>query len=443
MCSFLDEPDFGLFPIIWLEKTALSASEEVWHSDCLIIEQNETTRENTDIQRSFADHERSVAMYSEMKAYRCSIVRGGTSKGIFFKANELPASPEERDQVILRAFGSPDVRQIDGLGGADVLTSKLAIIAPSSSPDADVDYTFGQVSFETAFIDYKGNCGNISSAVAPYAIDEGMVPAVEPVTTVRVRQTNSDTILVAEVPVKDGKACVNGDFHIDGVPGTGAKLTLNWSGTVGAMTGKLLPTGNPKDIIHANGRDYTVSLVDAGNPLVFIEAKELGMKGTETTAWMEANQELMDTIQAIRSQAAVIFGLTDDPSKAAKETPYNPFFAVVSPAASYDALNGLHVEESDVDIVSRLSFMLKMHKTYPITGTVCTGACARIPGTIVYDLLKEEARRNGTLRIGHPGGVVPVEAESEIAADGTVRITRLGVYRTARRIMDGLVYIKD
>lgn len=381
-------------------------------------------------------------MHPDMNAYRCSIVRGGTSKGIFFMKNDLPADPVLRDKVILAAFGSPDVRQIDGLGGADVLTSKLAIIAPSESPDADVDYTFGQVSFQQSFIDYKGNCGNISSAVGAYAIDEGIVPAVEPVTTVRIRQTNSDSILVAEVPVQDGKAMVDGDFHIDGVPGTGAKVVMNWSGAVGSITGKLLPTGRAKDTISAKGRTYTISLVDAGNPLVFIPAKELGLQGTETTAYIESNTELMDTIQEIRSQAAVLFGLVDDPAKAETESPYNPFFAIVSPPADYEALNGIQVTAADVDVVARLSFMLKMHKTYPITGTVCTGACARIPDTVVWDMITPEARENGTLRIGHPGGVVPVEAEAEQTSEGTV-IRRLGVYRTARRIMDGLVYIRQ
>lgn len=381
-------------------------------------------------------------MHPDMNAYRCSIVRGGTSKGIFFMKNDLPADPVLRDKVILAAFGSPDVRQIDGLGGADVLTSKLAIIAPSESPDADVDYTFGQVSFQQNFIDYKGNCGNISSAVGAYAIDEGIVPAVEPVTTVRIRQTNSDSILVAEVPVQDGKAMVDGDFHIDGVPGTGAKVVMNWSGAVGSITGKLLPTGRVKDTISAKGRTYTVSLVDAGNPLVFISAKELGLQGTETTAYIESNTELMDTIQEIRSQAAVLFGMVDDPAKAETESPYNPFFAIVSPPADYEALNGIQVTAADVDVVARLSFMLKMHKTYPITGTVCTGACARIPDTVVWDMITPEARENGTLRIGHPGGVVSVEAEAEQTSEGTV-IRRLGVYRTARRIMDGLVYIRQ
>ncbi len=379
-------------------------------------------------------------MHPDMNAYRCSIVRGGTSKGIFFLYNDLPMNPVERDNVILSVFGSPDMRQIDGLGGADVLTSKLAIIGPSSFPGADVDYTFGQVSFERKFIDYKGNCGNISSAVGGYAIDEGLVPAVEPVTTVRIRQTNSNTILVAEVPVKDGKACVDGDFHIDGVPGTGAKVVMDWSDTVGALTGKLLPTGNPKDIIVVNGRSYQTSLVDAGNPLVFITAGELGMQGTETPAEIEANLELMDTIQAIRSQAAVKFGLVDDAAKAEKESPYNPFFSIVSAPSDYEAMNGISVNAKDIDIVSRLSFMLKMHKTYPITGTVCTGAAARIPGTVVWDIISDEARKNGLFRIGHPGGVVSVEAEAEHNED--IRITRLGVYRTARRILDGFVYVR-
>lgn len=381
-------------------------------------------------------------MHPEMKTFNCSIVRGGTSKGIFFKENDLPADAELRDKVILAAFGSPDVRQIDGLGGADVLTSKLAIVGPSKSPDADVDYTFGQVSFEQPFIDYKGNCGNISAGVGAFAIDAGMVATTEPITKVRIRLTNTNRILTADVPVKDGMAQVDGDFHIDGVPGTGAKITLDWSGTVGAQTGKLLPTGNAKDIIKVEGKEYTVSLVDAGNPLVFIKAEDLGMKGTETAAEIEANSETWETIMKIRDEAAVIFGLTDSVEKARKDSPYNPFFAIVSPPQDYEALNGLQVKAEDVDMVSRLSFMLKMHKTYPITGTVCTGAASRIPGTVVWDVMRETAKQDGTFRIGHPGGVIPVETEA-VTENGLTEIKRIGVYRTARKIMDGQVYIKN
>ncbi len=220
-------------------------------------------------------------MHPEMEMLRCAIVRGGTSKGVFIMANEYPKDPAKRDAAILAVYGSPDVRQIDGLGGADVLTSKHAIISPSSRPDADVDYTFCQVSFDTAFVDYRGNCGNISSGVGPFAIDEGLVAPVEPITTVRINMTNSQRILVAEVPVKDGKAMVDGDFAIDGVPGTGAKIAMDWSDVVGGITGKLLPTGNAKDTIEVDGIKYTVSIVDAGNPVVFVNAASLRMTGTE------------------------------------------------------------------------------------------------------------------------------------------------------------------
>ena len=204
-------------------------------------------------------------MYSDMTPYKVVIHRGGTSKGIFIKENELPKDPEARSRVIRAIFGTPDRREIDGLGGADVLTSKLAIIGPSTRPDADVDYTFAQVSFDTELVDYGGNCGNISAGVGPFAIDEGMVAVTEPITRVRIHQVNTDCILIADVPVKDGKACTMGDCRIDGVPGTGAKIMLDFNDTAGSTTGKLLPTGNPVDTVHVEGYgDFEVSIVDAG-----------------------------------------------------------------------------------------------------------------------------------------------------------------------------------
>jgi 2-methylaconitate cis-trans-isomerase PrpF len=380
-------------------------------------------------------------MHPEMELLRCAIVRGGTSKAVFIMKNELPKEASRRDAVIRAVYGSPDIRQIDGLGGADVLTSKLAIISPSSRDDADVDYTFGQVGIEREFIDFKGNCGNISSAVGPFAIDEGLVEPIEPITTVRIHLTNSGNILVAEVPVKNGKAAVDGDFSIDGCPGTGARITLDWSDTAGAITGKLLPTGNVRDIIRVDGRQYTISLVDAGNPLVFIKAESLDLMGTETPAEIESDGVLMDTIEKIRGQAAVLCGLVERPGDAAAISPYNPFFAIVSQPADYRTYDGRHVKAGDVDLVSRLLFMLRMHKTYPVTGTVCTGAAVRIPGSIAWEVLREEARQLLTVNIGHPGGIIPVETEADIA-DGHVILKRLGVYRTARRIMDGHVYVK-
>lgn len=374
-------------------------------------------------------------MHPEMEMIRCSIVRGGTSKAVFLLENDLPTKQEKRDDVIRAIFGSPDIRQIDGLGGADVLTSKLAVIGPPTRRDADVDYTFGQVSFEQKFIDYAGNCGNISSAVGPFAIDAGLVRAREPVTRIRIHMTNSGQILTAEVPVKDGKARVEGDYAIDGVPGTGAKITLDWSGAIDNET--LLPTGNPQDVFTIDGVEYPLSLVDVGNPHVFIEAKSLGMKGTETPREIESDAKLMDTVEKIRSRAAVIFGLVDRAEDAAEKSPYAPFFAIVSRPADYTSISGKDVASGEVDVVSRLLFMLKMHKAYPVTGTACTGAAARVEGSIVYNLLDESAKQGTVLRIGHPAGVIGVEAEVKGG-----KITRLGVYRTARKIMDGFVYVK-
>ncbi len=279
-------------------------------------------------------------MHPEMEMLRCAIVRGGTSKGVFILKHDLPSDPVKRDKVICAVYGSPDVRQIDGLGGADVLTSKLAIISPSTRKDADVDYTFGQVSMDAEFVDYGGNCGNISSAVGGFAIDEGLVTPKEPVTTVRIHLTNSNNILVAEVPVKNGRAQVEGDFAIDGCPGTGAKITLDWSDTVGCITGKLLPTGNTKDCITIDGKGYPVSIVDAANPLVFIHARSLGLKGTESPSQIEADKGLMALIEKIRGTACVMIGLVNKPEEAATKTPYQPFFAIVSEPADYQTISG-------------------------------------------------------------------------------------------------------
>jgi hypothetical protein len=403
-------------------------------------------------------------MHPEMEMLRCAIVRGGTSKGVFIIMNEYPKDPAKRDAVILAVYGSPDVRQIDGLGGADVLTSKHAIISRSSRPDADVDYTFAQVSFESAFVDYGGNCGNISSAVGPFAIDEGLVEAVEPLTTVRIRMTNSDRILIAEVPVKGGKAMVDGDFAIDGVPGTGAKIAMDWSDVVGSITGKLLPTGkakdtievddvvggitgklmptgNPKDTIETDGIKYTVSIVDAGNPVVFVHAASLNMKGTESPNEIESNKPLMETIEKIRGRAAVMCGMVEKPEDAKTISPYVPFFFIVSPPADYKTINGTTVKAKNIDLVARGLFMLKAHKAIQVSGSLCTGAAARVPGTIVGDVLRETARTRSTINIGHPSGTFPVEAEAE-TVDGQVKIKRLRVFRTARRIMDGYVYVR-
>lgn len=380
--------------------------------------------------------------HPEQIAIRCAIVRSGTSKGIFLLENDLPKDPAERKRVIQRVFGSPDPRQIDGLGGADTLTSKLAIVGISEREDADVDYTFAQVGIDRDVVDFGGNCGNISSGVGPFAIDAGLVPAVEPVTTVRIHQVNTDRILTAEVPVKNGKACVLGDFAIDGVPGTGAKITMDFSDTVGSATGKLLPTGNVVDEIEFEGRRYPVSIVDAGIPVVFIAAESLDLQGNEPAAKIDADAQLLRTIEAIRARAAVKIGLGQTPEDVTEHSPYAPFFSIVSAPQGYTTPLGKKIAAADVDLVARLLFMQKMHKTHPGTGAVCTAAAIRIPGSIPYQKLRRSADSAKIIHIGHPAGIMDVESLSH--AEGTsVVMDKLAFYRTARKIMDGCVYIPD
>jgi 2-methylaconitate cis-trans-isomerase PrpF len=374
---------------------------------------------------------------------RTVIMRAGTSKGIFLREEDLPKDKTERDKVILRIFGSPDVRQIDGLGGADPLTSKVAIIGPPSRPDADVDYTFGQVSYVAPTIDYSGNCGNISSGVAPFAVDEGLVKVEEPYTTVRVHNTNTNSILIQKVQVVNGKAKVLGDYKIDGVPGTGAEISIDFSQTAGSKTGKLLTTGNVKDKMQIGDiGELEVSIVDAANPMAFVKAKDLGLSGIETPEEIDSNQEMLRILEEIRAKAAEKFGMVDDWTQATKKSPAFPMIAFVSPASDYkDFTTGKKISENDIDFVSRLMFMQIMHKTYAGTGTICTGAAARIEGTVVNEVMLEKERgKSSVLRIGHPAGIITIDVEAD-KEGGSWVLKKAAISRTARRIMDGYCYI--
>jgi len=379
----------------------------------------------------------------QQRRLRCVLMRGGTSRGLYVMRNELPDDPALRDRVILAMYGSPDVRQIDGIGGADPLTSKLAIIGPPTRDDADVDYTFGQVSITAPLVDYMGNCGNISSGVGPFAIDEGLVDAVEPITRVRIHQTNTNSIIIGEVPVSGGKASVQGDYRIHGVPGTGAKIMLDFSDTAGAVTGQILPTGNVKDILDVEGvGQVEVSIVDAGNPVVFLRASRLSLQGTESPSQIDGDSELLDSIERIRGHAAQLIGMVKDWHEAANTSPYVPFIAVVAPPQDYESSTiQQRISKRDIDFLSRLLFMLKMHKAYPVTGTVCTGTAAKIPGTVVHEVA-EPSSEDIVVRIGHPAGVIEVEMEVESGESGPL-LGRASIGRTARRIMEGYIFVPE
>ena len=378
---------------------------------------------------------------------RCVILRGGTSKGIYLRDADLPRDPVERENTILRIFGSPDKRQIDGLGGADPLTSKVCIIGPppTDNPrakDADLTYTFGQVEIDHPAVDLRSLCGNLTSGVGAFAIWEGMVETQEPITTVRIYNTNLDRMLITEVPVKDGKPLEVGDYQIPGVPGTGAPIQVDFADTAGASAGDLLPTGNAMERLEVPGvGTLEVSMVDIGNAHVFVRAADLGMTGMETAAEIDANTELCAKLEKIRAYAGVAMGMIDDPERAAETSPATPFVAMIAPPQDYyDEIGGRTVKANESDFLSRLMFMQQMHKTYAGTSTVCTGVASRIPGTIVYEACRPEARENLEVNFGHPAGVIVTEAIVELEGNHYVA-KRATLGRTARRIMEGTVFI--
>lgn len=376
----------------------------------------------------------------------CVIMRGGTSRALFFHDKDLPQNEALRDRVILSAFGSPDLRQIDGLGGATSSTSKVAVIKKSDREDADIDYFFGQVSIDSSVIGKTMNCGNISSAVGPFAIDEGLIEPLEPVTRVRIYNINTNKIINARVPVEKGKAVTEGDFSIDGVPGTGAKILLEFNNPQGAVSGKKLPTERPLNVIEVENKLYEYSFVDAANPVVFVHASQLGLKGTESPYEFEQRadwKEISNILEVIRCHAAVLIGLAQDVSDAHINSQTLPKVGIFTEPVDYVTPDGKEIKKEDIDIVGRLFSMGRMIQAYMGTGAICTIVAANTQGTLVNKIVGiEENGKCEKLRIGHPFGIIEVESELETKPNGVeVKCAMIG--RTARRLMDGFVYVRE
>ena len=376
-------------------------------------------------------------------AIRCTILRGGTSKGVYLLANDVPAPGPARDRLLKRMMGTPDLLQIDGLGGARLITSKLAIVGRSGRPDADVDYTFAQVVPERDLVVYTSNCGNISAGVGPFAIDAGLLAATAPVTSVRIHNTNTGKILVAHVPVAAGRARVSGDFAIDGVPGTGAEIRMDYRNTIGAKTGQMLPTGRITDAIALeDGSTVTVSLCDVANPCLFIRAAAAGMEGGELPDAIAGNTLLLARLDEIRGKAAELIGLAADWREADTQSPSLPLVVIVSAPAAYRTMRGALVACDAMDLRARLIWYGRCHESMAGTGSMCTAAASRIEGSVANQVLLRGAAAAGRLRIGHPMGAMSVNVQAERAnVPGGVTFAALGFSRTARRIMDGFVYV--
>ena len=376
------------------------------------------------------------------KGIPCTVIRGGTSKGLYFLEKDIPAPGAARDNILLRLMGSPDSRQIDGLGGATSVTSKVAIIAPSARPDADVDYTFAQVNIVRPSVSYAGNCGNISSGVGLFAIEQGLVAAEDGPVTVRIFNTNTQKIMLSHMEVRNGQVVEEGNASIPGVPGTAAPVRLEILEPAGSVCHDLLPTGNPSDLLAVEGLGQVeVSLVDAANPLVFVDGQVFGLKGDEKPAELEKDTDLLERFEKVRGAAALRLGLVADASQAAALSPGVPKLTLLAAPTDYQTSGGVSITAAEMDIHGQMLSMQKPHQTYALTGAMCTAAAAAIPGTLVHRMMKKAANPS-RLRIGHPGGIMEAGAFWHEVEGRTVVDSVYGL-RTARMLMQGTAFIPE
>jgi 2-methylaconitate isomerase len=376
-------------------------------------------------------------------------MRGGTSKGVFFRLQDLPDAAQQpgpaRDALLLRVIGSPDPygKHTDGMGGATSSTSKCVIISPSSQPGHDVDYLYGQVAIDQAMVDWSGNCGNLSSAVGPFAIAMGMIASSrvpeDGTCVVRIWQANIGKTIIAHVPVRAGAVQELGDFELDGVTFPAAEIVLEFIDPAdddGA--GSMFPTGNVRDQLDVPGvGTFAATMINAGIPTIFINASDVGLKGTELQAEVNSNATLLNTLELIRAFGALKMGLIQNLAEAAARQ-HTPKIALVAPAASYLAASGKTIPANDVDLLVRALSMGKMHHAMMATAAVAIATAASVPGTLVHSaagMLERDA-----VRFGHPSGTLRVGAKAQML-NGHWNVTKATMSRSARILMEGWVRV--
>ncbi|MEA4960741.1 2-methylaconitate cis-trans isomerase PrpF family protein [Lutispora sp.] len=372
----------------------------------------------------------------------CVYMRGGTSKGVIFQRKDLPVNKELWDNIFLKVMGGPDPKQIDGLGGTVSSNNKILVVSPSEKADVDVEYLVAQVVVGKPIVDYSANCGNMTSAVGPFAISKGLVQAQDPVTRVRMLNLNTNTVIEEFVPARNGIVEENGDCAIAGIDGTGAELKVNFLNPAGAKTGKLFPTGNVTDEIHVEGLGYiSVSIIDISNVFVFVDSTDIGIKGDELPAKLNSNKNFLDTVECIRGKAAEKIGLVDKWQDAAASTPGSPKLVIIGPPMDYTDIGGKTVKKEDMDICIRVVSVGAVHKASPLTGAIAIGGAVFIKDSIMKNYLQGKDLV-GIVRIGHPSGVMNVFVDYEILND-EIHFNGIAAQRTARKIMEGYVYITD
>jgi 2-methylaconitate cis-trans-isomerase PrpF len=374
---------------------------------------------------------------------RATFMRGGTSKAVVFNRSDLPADPALWDPIFLAVMGSPDAngRQLDGMGGGLSSVSKVCVVGPPTRPDADIDYTFAQVQVKEASVDYSGNCGNMSSAMGPFAAEEGMVDVpADGEAVVRIHNTNTAKIIIARFGMSGGLAQTEGDLAIDGVAGTGAPVRLEFDDPGGTKTGRLLPTGRATDTLDIPGLGrIEASLVDAANPCVFVAASALGKQGSELPDALERDAIFLERMEAIRCAASVAMGIAPDLA-AAGRIPSVPKVAMIAAPARMATLSGRLLEPGDMSLAIRMLSMGQPHRAVPITGATCLGIAVRVVGSLPHAMAEVG---DGPITVAHPSGATVVDAAVEHADDpARARAIHGAVYRTARRLFEGQVFYR-
>lgn len=380
-----------------------------------------------------------------MRKFQTVFMRGGTSKGCMFHREDLPADREEWDSIFLQAMGDPDPKQIDGMGGTVSSNNKIVIVWKSEEPDVDVEYLVGQVIVGKSQVDYKSNCGNMTAAVGPYAVEEGMVDIIEPITTVRMLNRNTDKYINVTVPIDPATKTFaqEGDCAIAGVDGTAAELKVNFMNPAGAKTGKLLPTGNVLDVLDIPGfGQIEATIVDVSNPMVLVRAEDIGMKGTELPEKVNQNATVCELLEKIRGTAACIMGFARNLEDATANSPAVPKVGFFTKPVVFTDIAGQTVEEDTMDICARVISVFKCHKACPLTSASSISVAAFLEGSLLWNTLGAPKSGKETVRIGHPSGVMTMMPYIEKDGD-EIKLPGVAVQRTARRIMEGILYVRN
>ena len=374
-------------------------------------------------------------------------MRGGTSKGVFFLAQDLPADPAIRDRLLLRVIGSPDRygKHTDGMGGATSSTSKVVILSKSARDGCDVDYNFGQVAIDRPVIDWSGNCGNLSAAVGAFALSAGLVEGpADGTATVNIWQMNIGKKIINHVEMRGGEVLELGDFELDGVAFPAAEVKVEFLDPAADEEGEggaMFPTGNRIDTLDVPGVGrIEATLINAGNPTIFVDAERLGLKGTELQGDINGDRPMLQRAEAVRALAAVTMGLCATAEEATEKRPHTPKLAFVARPAPYVASDGKKIEAGSIDLLARIFSMGVLHHAMTGTGAVAIAAAAAIPGTIVSRVAP--AGGDGRVRFGHPSGTLSVGAEA-LEEGGQWTVRKVMMSRSARRLMEGWVRVPD